>query len=83
MKKYTIIFKVEESGDSSYLKIPIVEEIEENEALGDKIGIYKEVGALEFDEYIDVDEEDVREFIKDFFKDYKAVLGFIRKITER
>lgn len=82
MNKYTIKFEVNAIDDSSYFAIPIVEKIQQNECFGDQIGIYKESGGLEFNEDIDVDDEDVRDFVKTYFKDYRAVLGFIRKITE-
>jgi len=80
--KYTIKYEFANNNNSTYLTIPINEEIKENESLGDLIGFYKEVGGLEFDELIDIDNEDVRDFIKDNFKDYRSVLGFIRIITE-
>jgi len=82
MKKYTIEYDAEFIKDSSYIAIKVIEPIETNEGIGDQIGIYKEDNILEFDECIDIDNEEIREFIKDYFKDYKSVMGFIRRITQ-
>ncbi|KAB7891403.1 hypothetical protein [Poseidonibacter ostreae] len=83
MKKYNLDFESEpqQENESSYISIKVEETIERNEALGDQIGIYKENNSLEFDEYIDVDDEDIREFIEDNFNSPKAVLGFVRRLT--
>ena len=76
--KYTI--KFEKKQDGSYINIPIVELVKENESIGDIVGIYKDCNCLVVDEYIDIDDEEIKEFIKEHFKDYRAVLGFIRRI---
>lgn len=84
MAKYNLNFEAEpkQEENSSYISIDVVEKIETNEAFGDQIGIYKENNVLEFDECIDVDSSEIREFIKEHFNNAKAVLGFIRRITQ-
>lgn len=82
MKKYTIEFKKKKLRSSSYFEIKINEKVLQNEALGDLICICKEDNTVEVFDCIDVDDIDVIEFIKEHFKDYRAVLGFIRKAIE-
>ena len=69
---------------SGYIKVPI-ENLDTQDGIGDFlwIGNDEEHGAiLEFIEDINVDDSDVREFIRDNFKNYQAVLGFMRKVSE-
>ncbi|MDY0138257.1 MAG: hypothetical protein RBR50_01035 [Candidatus Izemoplasmatales bacterium] len=80
MPKYTIEFSKSHPRESSFIAIPIVEPIVSNENYGDEIGIYQEGNVLEFCEDIDTDDEDIRDFLKQHFKDYKSVLGFMRRI---
>lgn len=83
MPKYSINFeKVNREENSSYISIKVVEEIESNESIGDQIGIYKEDNVLEFDENVDVEDEEIRDFIKEYFRNYKSVLGFIRRLVQ-
>lgn len=81
--KYTIDFDSEQQENSSCINIPVVETIESNDSYGDQIGIDRQDNTLWFDEYLDIDSEDIQEFIKFNFKDYKAVSGFIRRHVER
>ena len=76
--KYTINFTLKKTG--SYVELPINETVLENDGIGDSIGIYED--CLSFVDTIDMDNKEVREFIKTNFKDYRAVIGFIRKILE-
>jgi len=82
MTKYSIDFgTVERKEDSSYISIKVVEPIESNESNGDQIGIYKEENVLEFDENIDIEDDEIRNFIKEYFRNYTSVLGFIRRLV--
>lgn len=82
MTKYSIDFgTVERKEDSSYISIKVVEPIESNESYGDQIGMYKEENVLEFDENIDIEDDEIRNFIKEYFRNYTSVLGFIRRLV--
>ena len=61
-------------------EIPIKDEVLNNEAVGDKIGIDKNNNVLWFSEFIDIENEDINDFLKTYFKDYKSVKGFIRRL---
>jgi len=82
MQKYTIQFEPKQDKNSNYISLKINEPIQTAEAIGDTIGFYRECNCLEFDCFIDVEDIDIRDFIKTYFKDYRAVLGIIRKLTE-
>jgi len=78
--KYTI--KFEASSEGSYNLIPIVEKVETNEGIGDIICIDGVDNILEVSCDFDVDDAENREFLRDNFKDYKAVSGFIRRLNQ-
>lgn len=78
--KYTIEFSKSQPRNSSFIAVPIVEMVESNQNYGDEIGIYQAGNILEFCEDIDTDDEDIRDFLRTHFKDYKSVLGFMRRI---
>ena len=84
MEKYTLDFESQpnQESNSPYINIRIVEKIKTNESFGDQIGLYKENNSLEFDELIDIDEKEIRDFIYDNFNQPKAVCGFIRRLIE-
>ena len=76
--KYTIEFKVVQGG--GYKMIPIVEEVRNNGSYGDQIGISYIDNALWISEDTDLEDEDVLDFIKDYFENRRAVLGFLQRI---
>ena len=78
MMKYTIEFKVVQGG--GYKMIPIVEEVRNNDSYGDQIGISYIDNALWISEDTDLEDEDVLDFIKDYFENRRAVLGFLQRI---
>lgn len=83
--KYTIRYEVQRLEDSSYITIPLVERITRNEAVGDTIGIYhnEDFDILEFDEGLDIEDSEIREFIKTYFNNPKSVIGFIKRLRDR
>ena len=78
--KYTIKHEVNRTDGSSYVDVPTIEDIKRNKALGDQIGVSEVTNTLWFDENIDIDDKDVRDFIKDNFKNPTSVMGFIRRV---
>lgn len=85
MSKHDITYEPneKEDEDSSYISIPTVGDVKQNVAFGDQIGIYSDNGGvLEFDENLNIDDDDIQTFIKDNFVNPKAVSGLIRRITE-
>jgi len=81
MAQYTIEYDFNKEEDSSYISIPIVEIVEVNTAIGDQIGVYTDGNVLDFDEYINIDDTEIRDFIRENFKDSQSVMGFIRRLT--
>lgn len=88
MSRLTVDFEKKVVTDSEIL-FPINETVEESEALGDFMGIMSYRVDFEMSntlwimrDYIDVDDKDVREFLRDNFFEYKAILGFIRRVTQ-
>ena len=76
--KYTIDFN-DICEDDGYIEVKINETIEKTvDSLGSEMGIDKNSNTLWFTSYVNPDNKDVKEFIKDNFKKYQAVLGFIR-----
>lgn len=71
-------FKVVEDG--GYFLIPIEKHDRPNNAIGDQIG-YDETHLWIYDS-IDIDDREIKEFLKDNFNNYRAICGFIRRITE-
>lgn len=80
MEKYTIEYSKQQEEDSGYISIPVVEPITSNECIGDSIGIYQDGNVLEFSEYVDIDDVEVKDFIKQHFKDSQSVFGFMRRV---
>jgi hypothetical protein len=80
MNKYTIDFTAKTEG--SYSLIPIVEKVETNDGIGDIICIDSVDNILGVSCDFDVDDKNNREFLKDNFKNYKAVSGFIRRLNQ-
>ena len=79
-KKYSLDFKTVNRESESFITVMINEKVEQNDCIGDQIGIYKEDNCLQFDVLVDLDDEDIIEFIKEYFVDYKAVMGLIRRM---
>jgi hypothetical protein len=78
--KYDIkFFTFKDNEDSSYFCMKIVQNVEYGSNLGDLITISKDCNCVEVYDGIDVDDEEVIEFVKENFNHYKAVLGFIRR----
>lgn len=67
--------------DNGYVDVAIVESVQCNEALGDQIGITTDGNRMWFGETIDADDRDIKDFIRDNFKDYQAVMSLIRRVT--
>lgn len=70
--------KIENEG--SYYIFPS-ENIEEDNNFGDLITISKTDKLAEISDFIDVDNKEIIKFIKDNFRDFKAILGFMRGVT--
>lgn len=56
--------------------------IKHQEAFGDQICIDKASNTVEITDFIDVDNKEIREFFRENFYSYRAILGFMRKVTE-
>lgn len=80
MSKYTIEFSKSQQKDSSFIAVPIVEVVALKHIHDEQIGISQDMNALFFCEDIDTEDEDIRDFLRLHFKDYKSVLGFMRRI---
>lgn len=84
---YTLDFENKVLKEEEIL-IPIMEEVPHNEALGDMIGIQSAVQSKGLRnelwimrDYVDAEDGEVIDFLKEHIKDYRAVLGLIRRFT--
>jgi len=81
MKKYTIEYEKKEIGGN--IEIPIIEKVEEFDSIGDQLGIDKEDNVLWFSTMFseeDLNDEEVDDFLRQFFKNHSSVKGFIRRL---
>lgn len=77
--QYDIEFEVKQ--DDGYKNIPMVGKVEQNEAYGDQIGICSKDNILWVSEDVDIENnEGARDFVKEHFKNRRAVLGFLLRI---
>ena len=74
----TIDKEIEYKDGSQYI-VKIKEDILWDEAFGDQIGISKDEKALWFDEMLDLDDKEVREFIYSFFDDSIDIAFYIKE----
>lgn len=78
---YDITYKdVERTG--SYFIIPITTKVTEDACIGDQIGVHQDGNMLEVDAYVDLDDEDIQDFIREYFQSPRAISGFIRRIKQ-
>ncbi len=85
MKKVKISFETEDitkEDDSSFYVFKPLETITEQEGYGDVITIDVETNRVYVSDYIDVDDKETRDFIKDNFICYQSLLGFMRRVTQ-
>lgn len=81
MKKYNLDFKsIREVDGSSYYLVDVKEKIEQSVHIGDQIGLYEDGNVLEFTDMIDLEDEEIRDFLRDNLEDHVAVRGLIRRV---
>lgn len=81
-KMFDISFTHLDQEDNIY-RVPLKNgTLEHSDNIGEQIGIDEDTQTLWFSANIDIDDEDVEEFLREYFKSYLAVKGFIRKITQ-